>query len=245
MDRTERLLIQGSSWTVGAYEKSTTPMVDKLVPGGLADLFSQYYQVTNISVQDDFNLGSVCRLQEHLAAHSSYDKLLVCQNDPLRDLTILRSTDAAWSRQFDLNIEQIVDQRIDSIGKLIEFLLDKFYLGLSKFKLNTYVFAGPSSVHRVLAEKYGINVIQPCWTSTLVPTFSSSFLETSSELVYATEILINLFPKNQQTIKKEMIEYSDHIAKLLRVWDTHSEYFAYHHPTMLGNNLFFEHIRNL
>ena len=244
MDKTERLLIQGSSWTVGAYEKSDTPMVDRLVPGGLAELLLQDYQVTNISVQDDFNLGSVSRLRDHLVSNRDYDRLLVCQNDPLRDLVVLCSKDAGWAGQFDLTVEQIRDQQVDSIGKLIEFLLDKFYSGLAGFGLNTYVFAGPSLVYDELALKHGINVIQPSWTSVLVPEFMPSVLETSSELLYAIQMLSELFPVQKNYIKQEMIQYADDISRLISVWGKHPEYFAYHHPTALGNELFFNHIRN-
>jgi len=103
MDR-KRLLIQGSSWTVSAYKKSTTRNIDERVAGGLAELLSAEYDVTNISVQDDFNLGCWARLQEHLKNNNNYDSILICQNDPLRDLSVLRSTDAEWRNQFDLSV---------------------------------------------------------------------------------------------------------------------------------------------
>ena len=133
MDR-PTLLIQGSSWTVGAYQKSSTKNSDELVSGGIAELLSERYRVTNISVKDDFNIGSSLRLREHLQTHS-YDKILVCQNDPFKDLGLLSAPNIAWRNQFDFSLEQLRLGQIDTISKLINFLLDKYHKKIMKHQL--------------------------------------------------------------------------------------------------------------
>jgi len=242
MDR-KRLLIQGSSWTVSAYKKSSTHNIDERVAGGLAELLSAEYDVTNISVQDDFNLGCWARLQQHLKNNSNYDLILICQNDPLRDLSILRSTDAEWRDQFDLSVSQLLLGNVNSITKLIDFLLDKFYKNLSQLGIPVYIFAGPSIVNTKLAKLYRLNTIEPEWTKALVPEGATSMLETSAELDYAHQLLINIFPEYQQEIKQEFVYYADSIAKMLRVWINNPDLFAYHHPTAHGNTAFFNIIK--
>lgn len=237
----KRILIQGSSWTVGAYIKSTIPNSDDLVPGGLAELLSNEYDVVNISVRDDFNLGSSLRLRDHLQQDSNYDKILVCQNDPLKDLCILRNDDHAWRQQFNWTIDELFLKNIDSITKLMHFLLDKFYSELASTGIPTYVFAGPSQVVPKLM--YDLHPIMPSWTETVVPEFTGAITETSSELDYAMMLLLRLFPGNAQTIKEEFVNYADQISNLITTWKTHPELFAYHHPTARGNQLFYNHIR--
>lgn len=242
MDR-KRLLIQGSSWTVSAYKKSSTRNTDECVAGGVAELLSAEYNVTNISVQDDFNLGCWARLQEHLDKNNNYNLLLVCQNDPLRDLSILRSTDAEWRNQFDLSVSQLLLGNVNSITKLVDFLLDKFYKNLSQLGIPVYVFAGPSIVNARLAKQHGLNIIEPEWTKALVPDRASSMLETGAELDYAHQLLINIFPEYQQEIKQEFVYYADGIRKMLDTWRSSPDLFAYHHPTALGNKIFFNIIK--
>ena len=236
----ERILIQGSSWTVGAYIKSSVPNSDDLVAGGLAELLAEDYDVVNISVRDDFNLGSWTRLEQHLAQDSNYSKILVRQNDPLRDLCILRSTDFHWRHQFGLAIEDIFLGDIDTVTKLIHFLLDKFYSKLSTTGIPTYVFAGPSQVLPELMQN--LTPIQPSWTEVVVPG-AGSLIETSAELDYAVALLLRLFPGNARTIKQEFVDYADQISNLISTWQSHPELFAYHHPTARGNQLFYNHIR--
>ena len=242
MDR-KRLLIQGSSWTVSAYKKSSTRNIDERVAGGLAELLSAECDVTNISVQDDFNLGCWARLQEHLKNNNNYDSILICQNDPLRDLSVLRSTDAEWRNQFDLSVSQLLLGNINSITKLIDFLLDKFYRNLSQLELPVYIFSGPSIINTRLAKQYGLNIIEPEWTKALVPDGQTSMLETGAELDYAHELLINIFPEYQQEIKQEFVYYAECIRKMLNVWINNPNLFAYHHPTALGNTVFFNIIK--
>lgn len=240
-----RLLIQGSSWTVGAYKPSDTPNSDDLVPGGLAELLSDQHEVTNISVGDDFNLGSVLRLREHLQTHGPYDKILICQNDPLRDLVVLRSQDHTWNRLFGLSLDQIMFQKVNTISKLLMFLLDKFYAQLSQLSIPTVVFAGPSLVHVSLAQSHGLQVIPQCWTQVLVPEFPGSYMETSAELDQASQMLQRVHRDQTVIIKRELCEYADQINLMLNTWRTHPELFAVHHPTALGNWKFYQYIKDL
>jgi hypothetical protein len=235
----QKLLIQGSSWTVGAYERSSIHNSDSLVPGGIAELLATDFTVTNISVRDDFNLGSLLRLQAHLKTNSYYDKILICQNDPLRDLVVLRSTDHEWRKQFALTVDSIFLNKISTITKLIAFLLEQFYEGLGKLSIPVYVFAGPSCVNRSLAENHGLHVIESSWTEVLVPGVKST-IETSAELDYAHQLLQKLFLG--QSLKYEFIEYADSINQLLSAWSDNKTLFAYHHPTALGNHLFYEYL---
>ena len=237
----ERILIQGSSWTVGAYVKSSTLNSDDLVPGSIAELLADDYDVVNISIRDDFNLGSWTRLKQHLDQDNNYSKILVCQNDPLRDLCILRNDDYAWRQQFGWTIDELFLKDIDSITKLIHFLLDKFYSNLNSTGIPTYVFAGPSQVVPDLM--YNLHPIIPSWTEVVVPGYTGSIIETSSELDYARELLMRLFPGNSKIIKTEFINYADRISTLIKTWQTQPELFAYHHPTARGNQLFYNHIR--
>lgn len=243
MDRKPRLLIQGSSWTVGAYVPSQTPNSDDLVPGGLADLLSQHYDVTNISVRDDFNLGCVHRLREHLSAGHYYDQLLICQNDPLRDLVVLRSTDTEWTKFFNFSTSDIFLSQSNSISKLLELLLTKFYEQVAALGIPTVVFAGPSQVNCDLARHHGLTPVPDSWTQRLVPGFAGSSVETSAELDYAAQMLQRMFPENSLEIKQQLCDYSDQISELLNTWRRHTDLFAIHHPTPLGNRTFYEYLR--
>ena len=236
----DRILIQGSSWTVGAYVKSSIPNSDKVISGGLADLLAADYEVVNISVGDDFNLGSWIRLEQHLKQDNDYSKILVCQNDPLKDLCVLRSSDHAWRQQFEWTVDELFLNNINTVTKLVHFLLDKFYNKLNTIGIPTYVFAGPSQVVPELM--YSLHPITPSWTEVLVPGVGS-IIETSTELDYAVALLLRLFPENTQTIKQELIKYADMISNLISTWQSHPELFAYHHPTARGNQLFYNHIR--
>lgn len=238
----ERILIQGSSWTVGAYVADPANHTDRLVPGGLAELLVADFDVTNISVQDDFNLGSCVRLVDHLQ-HNSYDKILICQNDALKDLAILRNTDVAWQKQFGWSIEELADKNINSIGKLIDFLLDKFYSHLGKISTPVYVFAGPSEVVPELAAGYNLNLIEPGWTRGIVPNAPYSLIYSGLELDYALQLLMRLFPTQAQSLKEEFIVYADTISRVLTTWKKHKELFALEHPTALGNSLYYKIIK--
>jgi len=240
MDR-QRILIQGSSWSVGAWTKSSTPLSDDPAPGGIAELLGQIHDVTNISVGDDFNIGSWTRLEAHLQTQSNYDLIVICQNDPLRDLIILRSEDSPWRRQFGWDIQDLVEQQIDSVGKLITFLLNLFYSKLATTGIPTVIFAGPSQVDVELAQQYGLTAVVPSWTEVLVPG-AGSVLETGQELEYAVAQLMELFPDNRQLLKQELINYAGAIEKLLNTWKTNPDLFAYHHPTPRGNQLFYNYL---
>lgn len=236
----DRILIQGSSWSVGAYVKSTTPNSDDLVAGGIAELLAEDYDVVNISVKDDFNLGSWTRLEQHLQQDNNYSKILVCQNDPLKDLSILRNDDLEWRQQFGWTVDDLFVNNINSITKLLHFLLDKFYSKLNTTGIPTYVFAGPSQVVPKLM--YNLHPIIPSWTEVVVPGIGS-IMETGSELNHAMTILLKLFPKNSTVIKQEFIDYADMINNLISTWQSHPDLFAYHHPTARGNQLFYNHLR--
>lgn len=244
MAKKPQLLIQGSSWTVGAYKPSATPHSDDLVPGGLDELLSETHHVTNISVQDDFNLGCTLRLREHLDNHGPYDQLLVCQNDPLRDLVVLRSTDHAWRKFFHITVDQLLMNHINTVSKLCDHLLNQFYHELSQLQIPTVVFAGPSQVNVKMAQSHGLIAVPGSWTQSLVPEFSGSITETSAELDYACQLLQRLFPENSLQIKQDMCDYSDSIGDMLNTWREHPELFARHHPTPLGNEIFYQYIRN-
>ena len=129
---------------------------------------------------------------------------------------------------------------IDSITKLVNFLLDKFYSNLNSTGIPTYVFAGPSQVVPELM--YNLHPITPSWTEVLVPG-TGSIMETNSELDYAMALLLRLFPGNARIIKEEFINYADQISTLISTWGLQPELFAYHHPTVRGNQLFYNHIR--
>ena len=210
--------------------------IDELVSGGIAELLSERYWVTNISVKDDFNLGSSLRLREHLQTHS-YDKILVCQNDPLKDLGLLKATDLAWRSQFAFTIDQLVAQEVNTISKLVEFLLNLFYKEIADAGA-THVFAGPTRVNTALAQQHGLVVVDPSWTECLVPGAVTSVTE--SYLDTAAELLLDLFPANSRIIKQEFIAYSDAMFRMFETWRQHPNLFAYHHPTALGNQIFYQ-----
>jgi hypothetical protein len=240
-----RILIQGSSWTVGAYAKSSTPQSDDLVPGCLGDLLGDEYEVINLSMQDDFNLGMWSRLLNYSRHYDNYDKILICQNDPLRELSILRGDqDLLWRQQFNWTVDEIKDAQVDTITKLIHFFLDRYYSNLSKFHVPIYIIAGPTQVLPELTQRYSnLHAITPSWTEVLVPGFSGSLVETGVELEHAAELLMSLFPDNKMIIKQELIKYAICISDLLATWKDHPDLFAYHHPTALGNKLFYDHIK--
>lgn len=239
----ERLLIHGSSWSVGAYEKSPLHNSDIVVPGGIGELLKDYYAVTNISVQDNMNFGIWLGLCEHLKTTSHYDKILICQNDPSLDFGIWRNNDNEWLSQFPYTQQEIIDNKIDSINGIIEFLLDRFYSKLGEVGIPVYIFAGSTKVNVGLAKKYNLNVIEPDWMSVLVPTIEPSYIESGAELDYITQWLFKQYPTKQSAIKKEFVGLSDVLTEKLNAYKGNSALFAYHHPTTLGNELYFETIR--
>jgi len=232
------LLIQGSSWTVGAYQKSQTPFCDELVPGGLGQLLSNHFNVTNISTQDDFNLGISWRLQEHLKTNC-YDKIIVCQNDALLDVDVLTSNDKSWANNFNFKIDDLIQNNIDTIQKYISFSLNLFY---SQLPDNTYIFAGPSYVVSQLALQNNLHPIQPDWTKCLVPGHQPGYTYNCTKLMDVCNLLISLFPENKFNLKQEFLKFSDDIDLMINAWKRNPEYFAYFHPTALGNKIFFETI---
>lgn len=237
MDK-QSLLIQGSSWTVGAYQKSDVKSCDDLVPGGIGELASKYFNVTNISVQDDFNLGSSWRLNEHLKT-TSYDKIIICQNDALMDVDVLTCDNKEWASNFDFTLFELKVNKINSIQKYIEYVLNKFY---SQLPSGTFVFAGPSMVINHLAVANKLVPIQPDWIKCLVPTYQSSFTYSHTKLITLLDILTDLFPENKFKLKEEFLLVNDDIDRMINTWKNNSEYFAYFHPTSLGNKIFFEQI---
>ncbi len=233
-----KLLIQGSSWTVGAYEKSSTVFSDNMVSGGLAELLSEHYDVTNISVQDDFNLGTSWRLNEHLK-NNHYDKILVCQNDALLDVDVLICDNREWASNFQFSIDELINYQIDTIQKYIEYVLNKFY---SQLPSGTYVFAGPSMVLDELAIKNNVRPIQPDWTKCLVPEYVSSFTYNHVKLIKLHEMLLDIFPTKKNTLKEEFLKFGDSIDAIIDTWKNNPQYFAYFHPTLLGNKIFYQQV---
>lgn len=221
---------------MGAYQKSSIQLCDDLVPGGIGELLSKYFDVTNISVQDDFNLGSSWRLKEHLKTNS-YDKILICQNDALMDVDVLICENKEWANSFDFTLLELKDNQIDSIQKYIEYVLNKFY---SQLPTKTFVFAGPSTVVDHLAVANKLIPIQPDWIKCLIPAYQSSFTYSHAKLITLLDILIDLFPNKKVKLKEEFLLVNDSIDSMITTWQNNPEYFAYFHPTSLGNKIFFE-----
>lgn len=239
-----KLLIHGSSWTVGAYKKSSTPNSDEKVKGGLADQLAYDHDVTNISVQDNMNLGIWLGLRDHLKLKSDYDAIILCQNDPLMDFGIWRSTDAHWLDQFDYTKQDLIDSGADSIAKMIDYLLEKFYSRVAELvgDTPTIFIDGPSKLNEGLLSKYGLGH-SDSWTKTLVESFNPTYLESSIELDYATQWLINTYPTKSRELKMEFIDYVEQIDEKLALYKGNPDMFAYHHPTVSGNKLFYRKLR--
>lgn len=242
----QRLLIHGSSWTVGAYKKSSTPNSDTLVKGGLAELLSDDYDVTNISVQDNMNLGIWIGLREHLKHDSRYDKIIICQNDPLMDFGIWRNDDDGWLSQFPYSKKDLVDGNIDSISKMICYFLTMFYGKVSETvgDIPTYIIGGPSRLNIGLMNKYGLKSVGADWMQTLVPSYNPSYLESGTELDYATQWLIANFPQNEGKLKFEFIEFVEELNYKLEMYRGNPDLFAYHHPTAKGNALYYNIVKD-
>lgn len=231
-----KLLINGSSWTVGAYQKSQLGSYDELVPGGIEELLEKYFDVTNISVQDDFNLGTSYRLNEHLK-NNSYDKIIVCQNDALMDVNVLTTSNKEWAANFKFCIEELITNNIDTIENYIKYTLNKFY---SQLPEKTYVFAGPSLVidHLALANK--IIPVQPDWVKALIPSYHSSFTYNHLMLISVLDLMLDIYPKNKKKLKEEFLEITNSIDRMINTWNSNPDYFANFHPTSLGNKVYFE-----
>lgn len=243
----ERLLIHGSSWTVGAYQKSNTQNVDELVAGGIAELLSVDNTVTNISVQDNMNLGIWMGLREHLKNNLNYDKILICQNDPSLDFGIWRNNDTEWLKQFPYTLQELRDSNVNTISGVLDFLLDKFYSKLGEVSevIPVYIFAGPTKINVELALKYKLYVIEPDWMSTLVPEIESSYVESSIELDYVMQWLLNEYPSKKVELKTEFIEMSEKLNEKLSAYKSNPDLFAYHHPTVLGNKIYYQKIKEV
>ena len=237
----DKLLIHGSSWTVGSYEKSDTHNSDRLVDGGVADFLGTQYDVTNISVQDNMNFGIWIGLVEHLKKNS-YNKILICQNDPSLDFAIWRNPDTEWLKQFPYTKEELVDKNINTVTKLIDFLLNRFYESLGKMDIPVYIFGGPSVVNKQLAEQHGLHVIEPDWITALVGK-NPTALESAYELDYMTQWLLNIFPENQAEIKLDFVEHATKLSDKLDLYKKNPNFFAYHHPTQVGNEIYYELLR--
>ena len=239
-----KLLIHGSSWTVGAYKKSSTPNSDEKVKGGLADQLAYDHDVTNISVQDNMNLGIWLGLQNHLKNNSGYDAIIICQNDPLMDFGVWRSTDEHWLEQFGYTKQDLIDGGVDSITKMIDYLLEQFYRRVADAvgDTPTIIIDGPSKLNVELLSKYGL-AYSDSWTTTLVESYEPTYLESSIELDYATQWLINTYPSKSRELKSEFIDYVDQIDEKIALYKEHPDMFAYHHPTVSGNKLFYRKIR--
>lgn len=237
----ERLLIHGSSWTVGAYKKSSTFNVDELVDGGISQLLSSYFDVTNISVQDNMNLGIWLGLREHLKTNA-YDKILVCQNDPMLDFAIWGNDDDGWLAQFPYTLEELIEKNINTPLLLIEFLLERFYKCLGELGVPICIVGGPSKINKEIAEKYGLTVIEPDWITALVGN-NPSYLESTSELSEMTVWLLRTFANNEVTIKEQFLELANNLNAKLDIYRDNPTLFAYHHPTALGNEIYYHKIK--
>ena len=72
----ERILLNGSSWTEGAYIKGDSPVSDILVPGGLPDLLAERYNVVNISTGGDYHMASILRMRNYLKDYKKFDRII-------------------------------------------------------------------------------------------------------------------------------------------------------------------------
>jgi hypothetical protein len=111
------------------------------------------------------------------------------------------------------------------------------------------VYAGPTLVDQKLAEQHGLIVVQPDWCKLLVPDYTSSYVESSFYLGWASELLIDLFPKNKSIIQNQCLELLEQVNVRRVLYESYPEYFAYHHPTVNGNrpmaNLLIQHLKEI
>lgn len=234
-----KVMLTGSSWTVGAWKKSNIPYSDDLDYPGVPELLKQFHDVTNVSEPAAFNIGIYNTARDKNP--EDYDIILACQNDVLKDFSWKHGQNTDW-RQFlelpdtdPINGKVLVSQGISDLHKLIGWLLNEFYRKLSSLNKPVILFAGPSKLDNELARYYGIHPIQPDWCSLLVPEYQPSFVESKMYLGWATELLMHLFPTNKTKIKEQCLELLDQVNARLNLYKSYPEFFAYHHPTVQGN----------
>jgi hypothetical protein len=157
------------------------------------------------------------------------------------DFAFKHSHTSSWQdiKNFDIS-EPIsgaafVRDGVDDLHKLIDWLLNSFYQGLTSFGKPVVLFAGPSMIKRDLANKYGIVSVEPDWCSLLVPEFKPSYVGCNLYLGWASELLIDLFPQNKQIIQEQFVELMAEQDARRNLFVDYPELFAYHHPTAKGN----------
>ena len=240
-----KIMMVGSSWSVGSWAKSNEPFIDTCVGPGIAGYLSQYFEVANFSQRDSFNYG--CEEQALLNGYQDYDLILACQNDVFKDLAY-DSDESGWrkikkfSTSHPVSAEAFIRDGVEDLDDLRVWLLNRFYKNMASYGKPVVVYAGAGLVDDTIAQKYGVKTVQPDWCKLLVPEFNSSYVESNYYLGQATELMMDLVPGNRKTIQQQCLEYADQINERLSLYKKYPEFFAYHHPTELGNRRMAEHL---
>lgn len=240
-----KIMMVGSSWSVGSWTKSSEPFIDTCVGPGIAGYLSKIYEVSNFSQRDSFNYG--CEEQALLNGYQDYDLILACQNDVFKDLAY-DSDETGWRKikKFSVNqpisAEAFIRDGVEDLEDLRVWLLNRFYKNMASYGKPVVIYAGAGLVDDAIATKYGIKTVQPDWCKLLVPTFSSSYVESNYYLGQATELMLDLVPGNRVRIQEQCLEFAEQINIRLNLYKQYPEFFAYHHPTELGNKIMADHL---
>lgn len=240
-----KIMMVGSSWSVGSWAKSDQPFIDECVGPGIVGYLGEHYSVSNFSQRDSFNYG--CEEQAELNGYQDYDLILACQNDVFKDLAY-DSDDRGWKKiktfpeTAPVSATAFIRDGVEDLEDLRIWLLNRFYKKMASFGKPVIVYAGAGLVDTNLATNYGLGVVQPDWCKLLVPSFNSSYVESNHYLGQATELMLDLVPANAVAIKEQCLGYAEQINERLSMYRAYPKYFAYHHPTELGNKLMAEHL---
>ncbi len=240
-----KIMMVGSSWSVGSWAKSDQPFIDECVGPGVAGYLGEQYSISNFSQRDSFNYG--CEEQAVLNGYQDYDLILACQNDVFKDLAY-DSDETGWTKIKTFNETHPVSAKafirdgVEDLEDLRVWLLNRFYKKMASFGKPVIVFAGAGLVDTDLAEKQGLMVVQPDWCKLLVPSFESSYVESNHYLGWATELMLDLVPGNRTNILKQCLEFAGQIDRRLSLYKNYPEFFAYHHPTEYSNQLMAKHL---
>lgn len=233
-----KIMMVGSSWSVGSWAKSSEQNIDTCIDTGIAGLLGKYHNVDNYSQRDSFNYG--CEEQAALNGYQNYDLILACQNDVFKDLAY-DSDPTGWRKikTFDttrpVSAEAFIRDGVEDLEDLRVWLLSRFYRTMASYGKPVMVYAGAGLVDSSLATKYGVHPVQPDWCKLLVPEYKSSYVESNHYLGWATELMLDLVPGNRQRIQEQCLAFADEINARLELYRSNPDLFAYHHPTVLGN----------